>query len=496
MSLKNIIGLVLTLLILLLIYSGFTAFRVSNQMITPAPAGDPSRLGPVQDSRLPFGDDYHNCQGRLMFNRKADMRARNPVITLLDNTGADLSRIKVDDPANPNFWVRVPEGNQGLVRLEADDAYPIQTLIEKNVLVSLHEAATFSGTILGHVFVLQGEKLPDPTPLPKARLLIETAKGWQSEVTTDGTGKFEALIPPGPFFVTVRSDSHADAFFDNLTAIAGETIDRQIILPAGCELEGFAIGNNVTLEGARASLVSIMEDDADAVAGERGKFKITGLTSGMATLYLQHPGYQEESFNLLVPKDKIGIRKPFPLKPSENFNVSVNLGNSSNLPDALVRVTRGMEVIFEGPTAEFNEMNILASGQTYTFLASWNPAPEDEQAILYSIPKIWTMPESGSGELTLQIDDCVYARGLVLSAGGGTTFGGAFVKIRLADAQFANALEEITVWCDTSGRFESPPLPQGNYTVVAHHPFHGMVGKNVRLNQAGNADLGVFTLPE
>ena len=106
------------------------------------------------------------------------------------------------------------------------------------------------------------------------------------------------------------------------------------------------------------------------------------------------------------------------------------------------------------------------------------------------------MPESGGGELTLQIEDCVYAKGLVLTAGGGTTFGGAFVKIRVADAQVANVLEEITVWCDTSGRFESPPLPQGNYTVVAHHPRHGVVGKNVRLNQAGNANLGVFTLPE
>ena len=496
MNLKNVIGIVLTLLILLMIYSGFTAFRVSRQMITPAPAGDPSRLGPVQDSPLPFGDPYHNCQVRLMFNGKADMRASNPVITLLDNKGADLSRFKAHDPAKPWFFVRVPEGNQGLVRVEAEDAYPIQTLIEKNVLVSFYEAATFSGTILGHVFVLQGEKLPDPTPLPNARLLIETTKGWQSEVTTDGTGKFEALIPPGPFFVTVRSDSHADAFFDNLTAVAGETIDRQIILPAGCELEGFAIGNNVTLEGAKASLVSSMEDDADAIAGERGKFKITGLTSGMATLYLQHPGYQEESFTLLVPKDKIGIRKPFPLKPSENFNVSVNLGNSSNLPDARVRVTRAGKKIFDGPTAEFNEMNILASGQTYTFLASWNPAPEEERAVLYSIPETWTMPKSGGGELNLKIEDCVYARGLVLTAGSGVTFGGAFVKIRLAEAQFANVLEEITVWCDTRGRFESPPLPQGNYTVVAHHPFHGMVGKNVRLNQAGNADLGVFTLPE
>merc|ERR1712185_294477 len=105
-----------------MIYSGFTAFRVSRQMITPAPEGDSSRLGPVQDSRLPFGDPYHNCQVRLMFNGKADMRSSNPVITLLDNTGADLSRFKAHDPANPNFFVRVPEGNQGLVRVEADDA--------------------------------------------------------------------------------------------------------------------------------------------------------------------------------------------------------------------------------------------------------------------------------------------------------------------------------------------------------------------------------------
>ena len=221
-------------------------------------------------------------------------------------------------------------------------------------------------------------------------------------------GTVEALIPPGPFFVTVRSDSHADAFFDNLTAIAGETIDRQIILPAGCELEGFAIGNNVTLEGARASLVSIMEDDADAVAGERGKFKITGLTSGMATLYLQHPGYQEESFNLLVPKDKIGIRKPFPLKPSENFNLSVNLGNSSNLPDVLVRVNRG-QVIFEGPTAEFNEMNILASGQTYAFPASGIARRTNSHPLLDS--QNLDDAREWRGRSTLQIEDCVYAKG-------------------------------------------------------------------------------------
>ena len=165
MSLKNIIGIALTLLILLLIYSGFAAFRVSRQMITPAPAGDPSRLGPVQDSRLPFGETTTTARS-LDVQQKSDMRAKTPS----SPSGTTQERpFTIKQMAQARASGRVPR-KSGSVRLEADDAYPIQTLIEKNVLVSLHEAATFSGTILGHVFVLQGEKLPDPTPLPKARL--------------------------------------------------------------------------------------------------------------------------------------------------------------------------------------------------------------------------------------------------------------------------------------------------------------------------------------
>lgn len=496
MNLKNFLGGGLLLLLLFTVFAGFGAFRVSQQMVAPVPQAGQSRLGPVQAPAMPFGKPFHNCRGRLLLNRKVSSNIKNPVITLLDNKGADLEQFEVVDPTSPDFWVKVPEGNQGLVRFDADGVYTIQTLIEQNIIVSLHDAATFSGTVKGHAFVLRGEKLPDPTPLPQTRLLIETAKGWQSEVAVTGSGKFQTLIPPGPFSVTVRSDSHADAYFDNLTAVAGETIDREIILPAGCELEGFALGNNVTLDGAKASLVSSMEDDADAVAGERGKFKITGLSSGLATMFLQHPGYQEESFDLLVPRDKIGIRKPFLLKPSENFEVSVTLGNSSGLPAARVRVARDGKLIFDGPAATLNEMDILASGQTYSFQASWNPDPESQDSILHSLPKTWTMPESGSGQLKLELEESVFARGLVLTAGGGPPYGGTFVKIRSAENRFATVMEERIVWCETSGRFESPPLPQGNYTLVAHHPHHGIVGKNIPLNKAGKADTGVFTLPE
>ncbi|MAJ27962.1 hypothetical protein CBD41_00985 [bacterium TMED181] len=495
-TLKNTLGTVLFLLILLVIFFGFFAFRVSRQMTTPVPQGGQSHLGPIKPGLLGIGTPYHNCRGYLFLNRNPQNFLTDPVITLLDNNGIDLTISEVDDPANPDFWVKVPVGNPGFVRFEADGAYAIQSMIENNCFVSLHDAATFSGSVKGHVFVLQGEKLPDPTPLPQIRLLIETAKGWQSEITTDGSGKFQTFIPPGPFSVIVRSDNHADAYFNDLSAIAGETIDRQIILPAGCELEAFVIGDKVTLDGAKVSLVTSMEDDADAVAGERGVVKIKGLTQGMATAYVQHPGYQEKSFSLLIPGDKIGIRKPFLLMPSEDFTASVVFENQSRVPNAEIRVARNGKVIFDGLASTLSELDILASGQTYAFSARWNPDPGNPLAALHSSSKIWTMPNSGGGELKLELQDYVVARGLVLAADGSHLFGGTCVKIRPAEMELENVIDELTVWCQTSGHFESPPLPLGNYTLVAQHPHHGMVGKNIRLNKPGKANTGKFTLPE
>ena len=164
MNLKNFLGGGLLLLLLFTVFAGFGAFRVSQQMVAPVPQAGQSRLGPVQTPAMPFGKPFHNCRGRLLLNRKVSSNIKNPVITLLDNKGADLEQFEVVDPTSPDFWVKVPEGNQGLVRFDADGVYTIQTLIEQNIIVSLHDAATFSGTVKGHAFVLRGEKLPDPTP--------------------------------------------------------------------------------------------------------------------------------------------------------------------------------------------------------------------------------------------------------------------------------------------------------------------------------------------
>ena len=500
MNLKNSLGPILLLLILFAGLAGFSAFRIANQMTTTPVPGE-NRLGPLEEAGLLDGGiRYHRCNGTLFLRTENDVDFSPELsglkIHLLDEQQKIIGNALIPTNQKDMFTLRIPEGHSGLASIETEETYRILTLLEHNLFYTLYPAATFEGTVLGHAFVLQGEKLPDPEPLAQTKLIIETPNGWRRQIETDGRGKFSVSIPPGPFSVLLRSDSHSDAYFDDLSVKTGETIERQLILPAGCELEGFVLGDKVTLDGAKVSLITSMEDEAEAISGERGMFKIRGLTQGMATVYIQHPGYQEEAFEMLVPGDKIGLRKPFLLKRSADFTGSVTLNSSSSIPDARVRVVRAGQLIYDGTITELNALDILASGQTYSFCARWNPTPEAPENILYSNFTSWTMPATGPGQLQLELAASASIKGMVNSKNSGVPYGGVSVKIEPVGNNFANLISKTEVWCDPQGRFQSPPLPLGTYALTAQHPRYGVTQSIVRLTEPGAATPPLIILPE
>ncbi len=498
MSVRNLSGGVLAALIIFLILAGFTAFRIFNGMTGTATNTVNHPLGKLNKAGiLDGGVRHHSCYGYLLLNRNVRTGLQDPLVRLLGDNGNVLAEATYYIPgSNDDFVVRIPEGHSGFASIEAPSTYRIHTRLANNGFYSLFPAGKFTGTVRGHAFVLRGETLPEPEPLPRTTLIIETAKGWRQEVQTDGIGGFNVEIPPGPFTLLVRSDSHSDAFFDDLSVKAGETLDRQIILPAGCELEGFVLGNNVTLEGAKVSLVTSLEDDAETIAGDRGQFNLPGLTQGLATIYIQHPGYQEESFNLLVPGDKIGIRKPFLLKPSQEFTATAVLEGGATVSDAQIQVQRSGQLIFDGPIGELNRMNILASGQTYIISARYLHQPGNPSAYLLSPRQTWTMPADGPGVAKLVLREGSSITGIVQTARSWQPYGGASVKIEPVDAAGEGSFNEIVVWCDPAGRFKSPMLPLGKYAVAASHPHFGMQGKLITLTAPGESSVGFITLPE
>ena len=498
-TIKNSISTTLIILVIVLILSGFYGFRISRQMITPTPGttGQNHPFGKLTKSGIfDKGARHYKCYGFLLLNMDPVVTITEPVISLLDENQQVLTEAVFFDSNGNDFSIKIPEGSSGIASIEASGSYRIHTKLLNNGLFSLHSAGKFTGTVRGHAFVLRGEKLPEPEPLPRTTLIIESSKGWKQEVQTDGRGEFSVAVPPGPFTVLIRSDSHTDAYFDDLSVKVGEVLDRQIILPAGCELEGFVLGDQTTLKGAKVRVVTAMEDDAEVVAGERGLSKLKGLSQGMAEVFIQHPGYQEQSFSLLIPGDKIGIRKPFLLKPSEESNVTVTLGDNLSIPNASIRVTRSGQLIFEGPAEELNQSNILASGVTYNISAHWNPDPKNPDSLLHS-PKIrWTMPASGPGEIKLSLTDSCFIKGVVQTAQGWQPFGGTSIQVSPIETPEGDLPETITLWCNSMGRFKTPGLPLGKYAVTAYHPRFGVHGKIIHLTEPGEFTVGFITLPE
>ena len=182
----------------------------------------------------------------------------------------------------------VPPEQFPLVTIEADGYYQIVVELEEgdSGTYTLYRGGLLQGQVRGHIFVLTGQETPEPEPIPGARLEIAGANGWHVVTVADDQGNYRVTVPPGKLVATVRSPLHADARFVDLEIGRDEVLDRDMILAAGVILDGFVIGKDTTLAGARVRVFNDIRDEADAISADRGMVKITGLAAGMAATSL------------------------------------------------------------------------------------------------------------------------------------------------------------------------------------------------------------------
>ena len=159
MTFKNIMGITLTALIALAIFSGFGAFRVVQQMTTPATTNGSApinrHLGELKEpGLLDGGIRHHSCQGDLLLNREINNSLLDPLVALIDEDGKAISEAVFFDNQDPRgFVIKIPEGHTGLARMEAPGSYRMHTLLRDNGFYSLFDGALFKGTVRGHAFV-------------------------------------------------------------------------------------------------------------------------------------------------------------------------------------------------------------------------------------------------------------------------------------------------------------------------------------------------------
>ena len=92
-----------------------------------------------------------------------------------NNTILDIVSFEKDENI---FFLRIPENGTGLAHIEAPGYYRLTTRLTNNGFYKLGKSGTFSGQVRGYEFVLQGRKLPDPEPIPRATLEIRSSNGW------------------------------------------------------------------------------------------------------------------------------------------------------------------------------------------------------------------------------------------------------------------------------------------------------------------------------
>ncbi|HCW44395.1 MAG TPA: hypothetical protein DGU45_03675 [Planctomycetes bacterium] len=455
-------GITLFLAFALLSVSGFLVFRLSAPIpTTKTPLGN-TTVSPL------FGTNTSNMG--YVLEQGGSIPVLNGTVQILgpNNTILDIVSFEKDENI---FFLRIPENGTGLAHIEAPGYYRLTTRLTNNGFYKLGKSGTFSGQVRGYEFVLQGRKLPDPEPIPRATLEIRSSNGWKRTITADQEGRFEAEIPPTQFSVIVRSDTHADAYFDDLTAAKGETLGRDFILPAGCILEGFAIGDGVTLEGAEVKVITTMLDNSEAIAGPRGKFNIPGLSEGMATVQIKYPGYQEYSWRIVIPGDKIGIRKPFSLMPAQPFTLNIQSADGLPMRDAIVRLRREGRTIHQSKASEFTNLNILQSGATYYFDITANRKNESP---LLATGQVFTMPEEGPGEFTVLLDKEPGTFSGRVSNVNGMFLPGVVLNIKaIVDDESARAPLR-RVLSDAGGEYQSDYFAPGKYSIQATHPQWGV----------------------
>lgn len=481
----------------LLSVAGFLFFaRLPTPMPVPMPA--PAAQPPV-DATAPETSQADTPKPDIPWIGYVGDALSRPIpgarISLETGSSTDSRTVLADDRGK--FLLLLPPGQFPLVTIEADGYYRTVAELDDGQTSThiLYRGGTIEGQVLGHSFVLRGAEPAEPKPIPGATLEVAGVHGWFDVVTADEEGKYKVTAPPGNIVVTARSPIYADARFDGLEVARDESLARDFILPAGVTLDAFVIGEKVTLQGARLRVFNEIKDEADAFTeGQQGTVSIKGLNSGVAQVHIVHPGYQEQLWDIIIPNDRIGIRKPFSMQKSQPFQLTVLDPKGQPLPDARVRIRQSGITIVDTVASDQEWLNVLASGETYQIEARFyrdRGGPE-----VHYPPRVYRykMPEEGPGELTIQLKPGSRITGMVV-APNGSPVAGASILVRSKNETPGEASPPRILKTNQVGVFRSEPFATGKWGLTISHPQLGTIATETIVEEGKTSSLGQLQFP-
>ncbi len=414
-------------------------------------------------------------------------------VSHLGNNPSPASTLSND---NGHFKLILVQGTAPQVSIEAQGYFQVQLLLssDSSATYTLFRGGVLEGTVLGHKFYLTTEEPPAPTPIAGAVVEVAASSGWSISITADEQGKYRVTTPPGKLVVSARSDNHADVRFDNLEVGRDEVLSRDLILPAGVILDAFIMSKDLPLIDARVRVYNDALDHADERSGVGGKTRLFGLASGFAAVHVVHPGYQEQSFEIIVPNDRLGVRKPFLIKKSESFQVTVTDHQGHTLADAGIRIRKDRRTVTETTASDHAALSVLASGQTYTIEVR---PPVSNQTTENKLPPrtfIYKMPAEGPGELKVELRPGGRITGVV-RAPNGYAVAGAMVLIQANGLEPGQAPPPRLVKTNHAGLFRSQPFAAGSWTVSISHPQVGTMQLETTVQEGKDRSLGALVFP-
>ncbi len=484
------------LLLILLIVAGFLGFKMAAPVptlpLTPPPGSSTNQFNPTPQLTVEVLAEPRTLWAGFITDALGKPIA-GASVSHLGNNPSPASTLSDD---NGHFRLILIAGTAPQVSIEAQGYFQVQVLLssDSSAVYTLFRGGVLEGTVLGHKFYLTTEEPPAPTPIAGAVVEVAASSGWSISVTTDEQGKYRVTTPPGKLVVSARSDNHADVRFDNLEVGRDEVLSRDLILPAGVILDAFIMSKDQPLVDARVRVYNDALDHADERSGVGGKTRLFGLASGFAAVHIVHPGYQEKSFDIIVPNDRLGVRRPFLIKKSESFQVTVTDHRGHTLADAGIRIRKDRRTVTETTASDHAALSVLASGQTYTIEVR---PPASNQTTEKKLPPrtfIFKMPAEGPGELKVELRPGGRITGVV-RAPNGSAVAGAMVLIQANGLETGQAPPPRLVKTNHAGLFRSQPFAAGSWTVSISHPQVGTMQLETTVQEGKDRSLGALVFP-
>jgi hypothetical protein len=214
----------------------------------------------------------------------------------------------------------------------------------------------------------------------------------------------------------------------------------------------------------------------------------------VAKVHVVHPGYQEHTFDVIIPADKIGVRRPFLMKKSQPFQIEVVDNNNLPLTDARVRILRARIEVVTTTAGDLEALSVLASGETYMVEVRHSFEKEGVETTLPPRTFRYTMPKEGEGQLSVELRPGGRITGVIL-APNRYPVPGATVLIKAIGLDPGESPPPRLVKSDNNGLFRSQPFTAGSWDISISHPQLGVMSLQTSVEEGKDRALGELVFP-